>query len=553
MTSATATPALIPFDRESRSFRLRWWILAVLCLSLLVIVVDNSILNVALPHLQKDLDATFSQLQWMVDSYTLVFACLLLTAGSLGDRFGRKGALQLGMVVFGLGSVLSATATSPAYLITTRALMGVGGAFIMPSTLSLITNVFPPEERGRAISYWAAIAGVGVALGPVSGGALLEHFYWGSIFLVNIPIVATALIAGAFLLPKSRDPEKPKLDLIGASLSIVGLLALVYAIIQGPTEGWTDPKIVGSFAFAAIVLGAFAWWELHSTHPMLRLQVFENPRFSAASLGITLIFFAMFGTLFLLTQYLQSIEGFSALEAGLALLPWAGIMLVVAPLSARLAERFGTKLVVGTGLSFATVALLLFSTLPATNISYVTDVLPRMIIIAIGMGLVMAPATESIMGSLPRAKAGVGSAMNDTTRQVGGTLGVAVVGSVMLSTYGARAGDALRAAKLPVSSDLISQARQSLATALGIATDKHVPAGLQTKLVTEINQAFVSGMHHGVLFAAAATLVGAIIVFRWLPARGTEVDGIPAAASPEELVEAVAAADPDADAALEPA
>jgi predicted MFS family arabinose efflux permease len=307
--------------------------------------------------------------------------------------------------------------------------------------------------------------------------------------------------------------------------------------------------IVGSFTLAVVVLAVFAWWESHSTHPMLRLSVFENPRFSAASLGITLIFFAMFGTLFLLTQYLQSIMGFSALQAGLALLPWAAIMLVVAPLSARLAERYGTKLVVGTGLSFATVALLLFATLPATNISYVTDVLPRMVLIAIGMGLVMAPATESIMGSLPRAKAGVGSAMNDTTRQVGGTLGVAVVGSVMLSTYGARVGDALTATRLPLSSDVVSQAKQSLATALGIATHKGVPAELQTKLVTEINQAFVSGMHRGVLFAAAATLLGAIIVFRWLPARGTEVDGIPAATSPEELAPR---AQPDTDAALEP-
>ncbi len=296
------------------------------------------------------------------------------------------------------------------------------------------------------------------------------------------------------------------------------------------------------------MLGAFAWWELHSTHPMLRLQVFENARFSAASAGIMLIFFAMFGSLFLLTQYLQSIMGFSALEAGLALLPWAGIMLVVAPLSARLAERFGTKLVVGTGLSFATLALLLFSTLPATDISYVTDVLPRMVIMAIGMGLVMAPATESIMGSLPRAKAGVGSAMNDTTRQVGGALGVAVVGSVMLSTYGNRVGEAITASKIPVSPSLVDQAKQSLATALGIASDKHVPAGLQTKLVTEINQAFVSGMHRGVLFAAAATLLGAIVVFRWLPAHGTEVDGIPASASPEEIT------GPEADAdILEPA
>jgi predicted MFS family arabinose efflux permease len=275
------------------------------------------------------------------------------------------------------------------------------------------------------------------------------------------------------------------------------------------------------------VLGAFAWWERKSSHPMLNLQVFENPRFSAASLGIMLIFFAMFGSTFLLTQYLQSVMGFSALRAGAALLPWAGIMLVVAPLSARLTERIGTKLVVGTGLSFATLALLLISTLPATDISYARDVLPRLVLMAIGMGLVMAPATESIMGSLPRAKAGVGSAMNDTTRQVGGALGVAVVGSVMLSVYSDRAGAAIQSAHLPVSDGLLSQARQNLSTALGIARDPHVPAGVSSRLVNEINQAFVAGMHRGVLFAAAATLIGAIVVFRYLPARGRDADQAP--------------------------
>ena len=537
MASAVTAPALAPFDRTTRSYRLRWWVLGVLCLSLLVIIVDNSILNVALPHLQSDLDATFSELQWMVDSYTLVFACLLLTAGSLGDRFGRKGALQFGMVVFGAGSLLSAFANSPSQLIATRAIMGIGGAFIMPSTLSLITNVFPPEERGRAISYWAAIAGVGVALGPISGGLLLEHFYWGSIFLVNLPIVAVALTAGAYLLPKSRDPSHPRLDLVGASLSIIGLLSLVYGIIEGPTEGWTSTKIIGAFVIAVVVLGAFAFWELKSSHPMLNLQVFENPRFSAASLGIMLIFFAMFGATFLLTQYLQSVMGFSALRAGAALLPWAAIMLVVAPLSARLTERIGTKLVVGSGLSFATLSLLLMSTLPATDISYLTDVLPRLVLLAIGMGLVMAPATESIMGSLPRAKAGVGSAMNDTTRQVGGALGVAVVGSVMLSVYSGRAASAIETAKIPVSPDLLAQARQNLSTALGIATDKRVPSGVSTRLVTEINQAFVAGMHRGVLFAAAATLIGAIVVFRYLPARGRDPEA-PAVPAPDPTEEA---------------
>ncbi|MDQ1479429.1 MAG: hypothetical protein QOI44_290 [Actinomycetota bacterium] len=530
MTSAVAPPGLLPFDRTSRSYRLRWWILGVLCLSLLVIIVDNSILNVALRVLQQDLNASFSELQWMVDSYTLVFACLLLTAGSLGDRFGRKGALQLGMVVFGAGSLLSAFASSPSQLIATRAIMGIGGAFIMPSTLSLITNVFPPEERGRAISYWAAIAGVGVALGPISGGLLLEHFYWGSIFLVNLPIVGVALTAGAYLLPKSRDPSHPRLDLVGASLSIVGLLSLVYGIIEGPTKGWTSTTILGAFAIAAVVLVAFAFWELKSSHPMLNITVFENARFSAASLGIMLIFFAMFGSTFLLTQYLQSTMGLSTLRAGAALLPWAGVMLVVAPLSARLSERFGTKLVVGTGLSFATLSLLLISTLPANNISYLRDVLPRLVLMAIGMGLVMAPATESIMGSLPRAKAGVGSAMNDTTRQVGGALGVAVVGSVMLSVYGGRVGDAITNAHLPVSADQLAQARQNLSYALATA---HGNSGL----VRQINEAFVAGMHRGVLFAAAATFIGAIVVFRYLPAHGKDADQVPESTSPDDIVE----------------
>ena len=242
-----------------------------LCLSLLVIIVDNSILNVALPRLQEDLHATFSQLQWMVDSYTLVFACLLLTAGSLGDRFGRKGALQFGMVVFGLGSLLSAFATTPSHLIVTRALMGIGGAFIMPSTLSLITNVFPPEERGRAISYWAAIAGIGVALGPVSGGLLLERFYWGSIFLVNLPIVAIALVAGGILLPKSSDPAHPRLDLVGAALSIAGSVrARVRHHRRSARRMGEHPHPRRRSGVAIVLLGAFAWWESHSEPPDAR-------------------------------------------------------------------------------------------------------------------------------------------------------------------------------------------------------------------------------------------------------------------------------------------
>jgi EmrB/QacA subfamily drug resistance transporter len=524
----SATPALIPFDRSSRAFHQRWFILGVLCLSLLVIIVDNSILNVALPTLQKakaegGLGASNSELQWMVDSYTLVFAGLLLTAGSLGDRYGRRGALQIGLSVFGLGSLLSAFAGTANHLIFTRSVMGIGGAFIMPATLSIITNVFPPEERGQAIALWAAIAGIGVALGPISGGFLLEHFYWGSIFLVNVPIVAFALITGFFLIPTSRDPAEPKQDPVGAGLSIVGLFALVYAIIQAPERGWTDPLIVAMFVLSAVVLVAFALWERRSDHPMLDVNFFRNMRFTAASGGITLLFFAMFGTIFLLTQYLQVVMSYSPFQAGVRLLPWAGTMLIVAPLSAKLVEYVGTKIVVGSGLLCAALGLTLLANMPAENISFNGDVLWRMIVLAVGMGLTMAPATESIMGSLPRAKAGVGSAVNDTTRQVGGALGVAIVGSVMSSVYVSRV-DAVIAGK-PLPAKAVEAIHGSVGGAVEAA--KQLPAPFNHLLDTAAKDAFVAGLHRGVLVAAGAALLGSLVAWRWLPARGVEPDGEP--------------------------
>src|SRR5439155_433589 len=352
-----STPPLVSKGRPmgDKVHQRRWWILGVLCLSLLIIVVDNSILNVALPTLarpesQGGLAAPTSQLQWMVDAYTLVFAGLLLTAGSLGDRFGRRGALQVGLTVFGLGSLLSAMASSPSQLIASRALMGIGGAFIMPGTLSLITNVFEGKERGRAIAIWAGVAGLAVAIGPVTGGFLLEHFYWGSIFLVNLPIVALALGAGVLIMPTSKDPTAPRLDLVGAALSIAGLVSLVYAFIEAPTKGWSDSTILGALGLAAVLLVTFFVWERNSSHPMLDLNFFKNPRFTSASASISILFFAMFGVIFLLTQYFQFVLGYSPLEAGVRLLPLALTMMVVAPLSARIVERIGTKVVVSTGL-----------------------------------------------------------------------------------------------------------------------------------------------------------------------------------------------------------
>ena len=395
-------------ELDPRVHERRWLILGVLCMSLLIIVMDNTILNVAIPSLITELGATNSQVQWIVDAYVLVFAGLLLTTGSLSDRYGRKGALQLGIVLFGIGSAAAALSTSANGLIFTRGFMGIGGALIMPATLSILINVFrDPVERGRAIAVWAGFSGLGVAIGPITGGFLLEHFSWSSVFWVNLPIGATALLLGAVLIPTSRDPEQGRIDPLGALLSFVGLVSLLFGIIEGPVKGWTDPVVIGSFLLAAVTLGAFLAWELRTSHPMLDLSVFRNPRFSAGSGTITIVFFAMFGSMLLMTQYWQLVHGYSPLEAGIRLLPYAATMMVVAPLSARFVERLGTKQVVLTGLTLVGVALLLLSTI-APDSPY-PQVIGYFMLMAVGMGMTMAPATEAVMGSLPRAKAGIGS------------------------------------------------------------------------------------------------------------------------------------------------
>ena len=333
-----------------------------------MIVLDNTILNVAIPTLAKPknvggIGATASQLQWIVDSYTVVFAGLLLTAGSLGDRFGRYKMLVIGLSIFGGGSLLSALSDSPTTLIATRSLMGIGGACIMPSTLSILTNVFhDPTERRKAIGIWAGVAGLG-ALGPITGGFLLTHYWWGSVFLVNVPIVLAGLTAGYFLIPDSRDPSTPKLDPIGALLSIVGLGTVLWGVIEAPTNGWTSPEILLAFGIGAVILAGFIRWELTYASPMLNMHFFKDPRFSAASGAITLTFFTLFGTLFLMTQYLQVVRGFSALKAGLVLGPQALVMLVFAPMSSMWVGKFGNKRVVATGLGIVAGSLLLVSLL----------------------------------------------------------------------------------------------------------------------------------------------------------------------------------------------
>ncbi len=509
---------------DERTHRRRWLTLATLCLSLLIIVMDNTILNVAIPSLIKELGATNTQLQWIIDGYVLVFAGLLLTAGSLGDRFGRKRALRAGIVLFALGSVASALSGSPEHLIVARAFMGIGGALIMPSTLSILTNVFrDPKERGRAIAIWAGCSGLGVALGPVVGGLLLTHFEWSSVFWVNLPIGATALIAGYFFVPESRDPSASRIDIPGALLSIVGLGALLFGIIEGPSRGWTNPTVVVGFIVGVVGITAFLVWERHTPTPMLDLSIFKNPRFSAANGVITLSFFALFGVMFLMTQYWQLVHGYTPLQAGIRILPHALTMAITAPLSARLVERIGTKRVVMLGLGLMASGMFVMSFIQADS-SYPRVILNFMMLSA-GMGLTMAPATESVMGSLPRAKAGIGAAMNDTTRQVGGALGVAVIGSIVTSVYASRI-DSL-AGPFSLAGDVAANSRASLGAALQDAPGLGDRAG---EFALAVKDGFVHALTTGFRISAVLILVAGVIAYRFLPARATEP-----AAAPEEV------------------
>jgi EmrB/QacA subfamily drug resistance transporter len=495
-------------DQET-IYRRRWATLAVLSLSLVIIGLDNTILNVALPTLVRELGATASELQWMVDAYVLVFAGLLLTMGAIGDRFGRKLALNAGLIIFGAASIAAAFADTAGGLIVTRAAMGVGGALIMPSTLSIITNIFSGAERGRAIAAWAAVAGLGIVIGPALGGWLLEQFWWGSIFLINVFVAGAALVAGWLLVPESKDPEATPLDPLGAVLSIAGLVALVYAIIEAPARGWTDGQVLAALGAAVVLLTLFLWWETRTEHPMLRLSFFEDPRFSAASGAIAMVFFAMFGTVFLLTQYLQFVLGFSPLEAGIRVMPVAS-MVIAAPISARLNERFGTKRVVTIGLLVVAGAMSILATV--SDASGYGLVATALALLGLGMGTAMAPATDSIMGSLPLAKAGVGSAMNDTTRQVGGALGVAILGSVLAATYSTAMEPS--AAQLPA--EAAGVASDSIGGALAVAGQIGEAAA---PLVEAAKSAFIDGMQLAVWVAVGVAFLGAVITWIFLPAR----------------------------------
>jgi len=493
-------------------------ILTALLLAAFLVNLDTTLVNVALPAMVRELHATTTQLQWVVDSFNLVFAALLLTFGSLSDRFGRKGMLLAGLAVFGTASLVGGFTTSPAQLIAARSVMGLGAAMTFPATLSLISNVFTERrERARAIGLWGAIAGVAIAMGPIVGGWLLEHFSWASIFIAMAPVAAAAIILAALVIPTSKDENAPAPDIPGLVLSSATMALLVFTIIEAPTYGWAAARSLAGFAASAVLLAAFIMRERFAAHPMLDVRLFRNMRFSAASGAVTVSFFTLFGFIFLITQYFQFVRGYGPLSTGVRLLPVALSVGAGSVAGTQIAVRAGTKLVVTTGLVATAGFYAWVAATTSTTLSYGV-IAAQMVIYGLGIGLTSAPATESIMGAVSRRKAGVGSAVNDSTRLIGGTLGVAVIGSVYASVYGSHLTATMPAA---VPGRVAAVAHQSVGAAY-LAAGKIAALGhpaLAQALQHAAAHAFLRGLTVGAIVAGAVAAAGALLAVLFLPAQ----------------------------------
>ncbi|MFJ4852578.1 DHA2 family efflux MFS transporter permease subunit [Streptomyces sp. NPDC088730] len=514
MSIPSGAPAVVPQVPEA-VHRRRWAILVVLMFSLLIVVLDNSILNVAVKTIASPaptgLGATQSELEWAINSYTLVFAGLLFTAGLLGDRVGRKKMLLLGIVLFGIGSAFAAMSGSPGELIAWRAVMGFGAAFVMPATLAVLMNVFERDEQPKAIGIWAGSVGLGIAIGPITGGLLLEHFWWGSIFLVNVPVVIIALIAMLILVPDSRDPKPGRLDPVGVVLSIIGLVLLVYGIIRGgELADFTDVSVLLPVIGGLAVLAVFVLHEKRSASPAIDITYFRKPAFSAAVAAIALVFFALMGVTFFSAFYMQSVRGWSALQSGLLILPLAIAQMVFAPRARLVVARFGARAVCTVGMLLVAAGLAAFALFDADTPVWLMCVV--FFVQGTGMAHVMPPVTVAVMQALPREKAGSGSAVNNTFRQVGGALGIAVLGSVLSAVYRGDIESHLGA--LPAAAR--DTAAESIEATLGIA-EKMGPKG--APLVAAAHDAFLGAMHVTAISSAFVALLGAIVVALFLPGR----------------------------------
>jgi EmrB/QacA subfamily drug resistance transporter len=522
-------------------YRRRWLILGVLITSLMAIVLDNTVLNVALKTIadpRAGLGASQSQLEWGINSYTLVFAGLLFTFGVIGDRIGRKRMLIIGLLSFGLFSLLTAYAKTPDQLIWARAAMGLGAAAVMPQTLSIITNVFDPRERARAIGIWASAVGIGVAIGPVVGGLLLAHFWWGSVFLLNVPFTAAGAAAVALIVPESKNPEPGRIDYVGVLASIAGLVLLVYGIIQGGNKGsWLHVDVLGSIVAGLAILGFFAWYESRLSHPSLDVRLFRNARLSAAVGALALVFFGMMGALFFLSFYLQSVHGFSPLKAGLLSLPFAAGQILLAPRTATLVRRFGPKRVIASGLLLVTAALVGYQMLGVGTPVWLLGAL--FFVQGAGMGTVMPPATDAVMSVVPRERAGAGSALTNTARQVSAALGIAVLGSILAQVYRNQLGSHLTVLPAPARGAAAGSitATQAIAARLGAAG---------RELASFADTAFVHAMHVTTIASAAITLLGAVVVMIWMPSRTAPGTGpeLATVADPVAVAEPVAVGEP---------
>ncbi|WDZ82831.1 MFS transporter [Micromonospora cathayae] len=499
----------------STAERQRWWALGALTLAVLTIGFDVTIMNVALPTMATELSAGTDALQWIVNSYILLFAGLMLPVGAIADRYGRRRVLLIGLAIFAGASLWAAWADTSDAVVAARAVLGAGAAVIMPTTLATIAVLFAPADRGKALSIVVMGMGAGIPLGPIIGGWLLEHFWWGSIFLVNVPIIAAAMVAIALLMPESRDPAPPRPDVLGGLLSIAGLLSLVWAAIEAPDRGWGDPVVLGGFAVAALLLGAFVWWELRTRQPMIDLRLFRGRQFTWGNINATVVSFALFGLLFVVPLYLQFVLGYDALATGLRLLPLIAGFVVGVGVGTRIAGRIGHRIPIATGLLLTAVGLGIGAT--TTVDSGFGFAAGWYAVAGLGIGSALTPSMDAVLAVLPPERAGSGTAITMTLRQAGGALGVAVLGSLLSQVYV----DRLDVTGLPAPA--VEVAHDSIAGAVAVAARVGNPA-----LVDSAHAAYVEGMQLVLLTCAVIAAVGAVLTVVFMPARGRQLGADPA-------------------------